>query len=139
MSSVDSRVPDAMHDYWVYGLQVRSEIGLPGWPVVPPGAPDVLIRLAPVPELPLDGSSRTARSVVEAGEFRLAVPGVGRYAAVGGSLIRVDLDPGAKAEDVQRNLIGALIGTILHQRGVFPLEASCVCAGARTSSVTTSA
>jgi hypothetical protein len=126
VSGVDPRIPDVPHDYWVYGLQVRSEIGLPGWPVVQPGEPDVLIRLAPVAELPLEGSPGTASSVVEAGEFRLAVPGVGRYAAVGGSLIRVDPDPAAKAEDIQRHLMGTLIGTILHQRGVFPLEASCV-------------
>ena len=126
VSAEDPRFPAAMHDYWVYGLRVRSEIGLPGWPAVAPGEPDLLIRLAPVPELRLEGPPYTSRSVVEAGELRLAVQGVGRYAAVGGSLIRVDPDPDAKTEDIQRYLMGALIGTILHQRGAFPLEASCV-------------
>ncbi len=113
-------------DFWVYGLRVRSAIDLVGWPVVSDAEPDVIIRREPLAEVPLGGDSYSARAVVEDGELRLGVRGVGRYAAFGGSLIRVDADRGAKPEDVRLYLTGALMGVILHQRGTLPLHASCV-------------
>lgn len=114
-------------DYWVYGLRVRSAIDLVGWtPVVSDAEPDVIIRREPLGEIPLDDAPYSARAVVEDGELRLGVRGVGRYAAFGGSLIRVDAEPDAKPEDVRLYLTGALMGVILHQRGVLPLHASCV-------------
>ena len=116
----------APRDFWVYGLRVRSEIDLVGWPVVSASAPDVMIRREPLSGPDLDGPPYSARAKVEDGEVQLAVLGVGRYAAIGGSLIRVDADPGAKAEDVRLYLTGSMMGIILHQRGVFPLHASCV-------------
>ena len=113
-------------DHWVYGLRVRSAIALPDWPAAAPGEPDLFIRREPVPGPELEGPPYSARFVVEAGELRLGVVGVGRYAASGGSLIRVDPDPDAKAEDLRLYLTGALMGAILHQRSTYPLHASCV-------------
>ena len=105
---------------------MRSAIDLPDWPAALAGEPDVRIRCEPVAGPELEGPRYTARFVVEAGELRLGVIGVGRYAATGGSLIRVDPDPDAKAEDLRLYLTGALMGAILHQRGTYPLHASCV-------------
>ena len=116
----------ATQDFWVYGLRVRSAIDLPGWPVVAATEPDVIIRREFLTGPDVEGPRFSARTVVDDGELRLAVVGVGRYAAFGGSLIRVDSDPDARAEDVRLYLTGALIGVILHQRGSFPLHASCV-------------
>jgi len=113
-------------DFWIYGLRVRSEIDLPGWPAASPAEPDVTVRREPVPGLDLDGPPYSARSVVEDGELRLAVRGVGRYSARGGAIIGVDADPGARGEDLRLYLTGVMMGTILHQRGSFPLHASCV-------------
>ncbi|MEO8138763.1 MAG: hypothetical protein ABI742_03900 [Gemmatimonadota bacterium] len=126
MSSTGTDTPAATQDYWVYGLRVRSAIELPGWPTVKATEPDVNIRLEPVPAIELEGPPYTARSVVVHGELRLAVLGVGRYAAIGGSLIRVDPDPDAKVADLRLYLTGVLMGAILHQRGIYPLHASCV-------------
>jgi hypothetical protein len=116
----------APQDFWVYGLRVRSEIDLEDWPTVPATEPDVIIRREAITGLELEGPPYAARTEVEAGELRLAVRGVGRYAALGGSRIRVDPDPDAKSEDLRLYLTGAMMGTILHQRGTYPLHASCV-------------
>jgi hypothetical protein len=73
-----------------------------------------------------EGADYTARSIIEGGNLRLGVQGVARYWATAGTTIRVDPDPDAKPEDVQLYLTGAVLGAILHQRGLFPLHASCV-------------
>lgn len=117
---------EATHEVLMYGLRVRSDIELPDWPVARGGEPDLRIRREPCPAPALEGEVHTARSFVEDGELRVVVVGVGRYAAVGGSVIRVDPEPDARAEDVRLYLTGALLGAILHQRGAFPLHASCV-------------
>lgn len=116
----------AIRDYGVYGLRVRSDIDLPGWPTVTVDEPDVIIRQEPWSAFDAEGEPYSARSVVEAGGLKLLVHGVGSYSADHGSLIRVQPAPGAKAEDLRLYLMGALVGVILHQRGVFPLHASCV-------------
>lgn len=117
---------DRPADYQIYGLRVRSELDLPGWPVAPPGAPDVVIRKQSVIAPTWDGEPYTARAGVESGEFLLTVSGVARYAARGGSVILVDPEAGARGEDLRLYLTGVMMGTILHQRGTLPLHASCV-------------
>ena len=113
-------------DFGVYGLKVRSDIDLPDWPSLSAREPDVTIRRDAdyVPDI--DGEPHTGRSVVEGGQLTLVVHGVARYSAGGGSLIRVEPQVGARPEDVRLYLTGALMGAILHQRGTFPLHASCV-------------
>jgi hypothetical protein len=81
----------------------------------------------PLPEV--DGPPHTARSVIEAGELKLAVQGVARYWATGGNLIQVDPEPGARPEDLLLYLTGAVMGAVLHQRGAYPVHASCVALG----------
>lgn len=124
--SARAGAPHGTGDYQIYGLRVRSEVDLPGWPVAPPGEPDVIIRTEPVSAPIWDGEPYTARSGVEGGEFLLTVSGVARYAARGGSVILVDPQPGARGEDLRLYLTGVMMGTILHQRGALPLHASCV-------------
>ncbi|HEX6133053.1 MAG TPA: hypothetical protein VFZ24_03655 [Longimicrobiales bacterium] len=110
----------------MYGLRVRTTIDLPDWPAPPPGEPQVFILDDP-PESPtFEGAPYTTRSSFDAGEVRVEVRGVARYSATGGSCIRVAPEPGARPEDVRLYLTGAMFGVILHQRGIFPLHASCV-------------
>lgn len=113
-------------DFGVYGLRVRSDINLPDWPTLTASDPDVTICLD-APYVPVDeGEAHTGRAVVEAGQLTLLVHGVARYCAAGGTVIRVAPQAGARPEDVRLYLTGALMGAILHQRGTFPLHASCV-------------
>jgi hypothetical protein len=110
----------------VYGLRVRSEVALSGWPVATPGEPDVRVVEARC-DGPEAGCERyAARTLVEDRRVKLHVRGVGRYCALDGSRIEVDPEPGARAEDLQLYLTGALVGAVLHQRGVWPLHASAV-------------
>lgn len=114
-------------DYRLYGRTVRSAVPLPGWPEVHEGVrPAVRIRLGSVeaPE-PAPGIYQTAGSV-EDGHVTLAVRGVARYAAFGGSEIVVDPEPGAQPEDVRLYLTGAVLGFVLLQAGGFPLHAAAV-------------
>jgi hypothetical protein len=121
---VDSAAP---RDYAVYGLRVRSGLDLTGWPILESGPePDLTILLEPLTTPLLEGLPHSARSLIEDGELKLGVLGVARYRATGGTTIRVDPAPGAKVEDVQLYLTGAVMGAIMHQRGAFPLHAGCV-------------
>jgi hypothetical protein len=119
--------PLPAQDFSVYGLRVRSSLPLAGWPLLPTqGDPDVTVIGESLDGPPVEGATYASRSVIEPGEVRLAIKGVARYRARSGTLIGVDPERDARPEDVQLYLTGALMGAILHQRGVFPLHASCV-------------
>ncbi|HUE76779.1 MAG TPA: hypothetical protein VMM83_02470 [Longimicrobiales bacterium] len=110
----------------MYGLRVRSALPLPDWPVASPGEPEVEI-LRTAPSLPtFEGATYNARTTFSDGAVVIEVRGVATYSAEGGSRIRVAPEAGAKPEDVQLYLTGAMFGVILHQRGILPLHASCV-------------
>ena len=110
----------------MYGLRVRSDINLPGWPRVNGGGQDVVIRREPFDGATFEGEQFWTKTKFEDGEVRLEIRGVAKYAACGGNLIRVAPEANAKPEDIQLFLTGALFGALLHQRGIFPLHASCV-------------
>jgi hypothetical protein len=113
----------------VFGLLVRSDFALPGWPSVLPGDPAIEIRRAACDAPAFGKNPHTARFLVRDGELQVAVTGVGRYAACGGRLIKVDPDPTALREDILLYLTGAMVGATLHQRGLYPLHASSVTIG----------
>lgn len=112
--------------YRVYGLAVCSDIELAGWPSAEVREPDVRICLGTVsaPEPPEE--RYRAAGHVEPGKVLLAVRGVARYSVIGGSTIIVDAESGATPEDVRLYLLGSMFGTLLHQRGKYPLHASAV-------------
>ena len=126
ISVVEPTVPLASRDLFIYGLSVRSDIELPEWPSLRSSDPDVTIRAEPHESSEFQGEPYSSRGVLSEGRIAIEVLGVGRYSASGGSLIRVAAEPGAKPEDVRLYLLGAMMGVILHQRGLFPLHASCV-------------
>jgi len=114
-------------DYRVYGLTVRSDIELTGWPAAAPASgPRVRIRRVAVsaPEPPPEAYKAAGR--VEAGRVTFAIRGVARYDIEGGDEVRVDPEPGARAEDVLLYLTGSVMGAVLHQRGIFALHAAAV-------------
>jgi hypothetical protein len=121
---------ETTQDFAVYGLRVRSELPLRGWPTLDPAEPpDVVIARATLSEPALAGPAFTTRSAIEQGELRLGISGIGRFRAAGGTRIEVDPDPAAKPHDIQRYLTGVVLGTVLQQRGTAPLHASCVALG----------
>ena len=117
--------------HWVYGLRVASDMALPGWPRAESGAPDVEIQERPCdgPELGLE--PHVARARLSNGDLQVAVNGVGRFVAHQGRLIAFAPLPEASREDLLLYLTGAMVGAIAHQRGMYPLHASCVAIGGR--------
>ncbi len=126
MSVADHELPPASRDLFIYGLRIRSDIDLPEWPIIESAATDVTIRLEPLESSELKGEPYSSRADVWEGGIKLEVRGVARYIASDGSLIRVAVAPRAKSEDVRLYLLGAMMGVIFHQRGLYPLHASCV-------------
>ena len=102
-------------DYRVFGLRVRSAIGLPDLPQEPrSGEPDVTVALGPVPE-----------DAAKAGVL-FSFEGAGRYWVVGGNHILVDPVAGAPSANVRLYLLGSAMGVLLHQRGLLPLHANAI-------------
>jgi hypothetical protein len=94
-----------------------------------PGDPSFEIRRAACDAPPFGENPHTARFLVRDGDLQVAITGVGRYAACGGRLIKVDPEPTARREDILLYLTGAMVGATLHQRGLYPLHASSVMIG----------
>ncbi len=117
--------------YWVYGLRVASDLALPGWPIAEAGAPDVEIRQRTCSGPAMGAEPHLARARLADGELQVSVNGVGRFVAQAGRTIAFDPLPGARREDLLLYLTGALLGAIAHQRGMYPLHASCVSVGGR--------
>ena len=117
--------------YSMYGLTIRSDFGLSGWFPGDGGKPDVEIRSAKLDGPDARGAPHGSRWAAIDGAIALGVEGVGRYRASRGRLIEVDPEPAAKAEDLDLYISGAMMGAILHQRGLFPLHASSVVLGER--------
>jgi hypothetical protein len=113
-------------DVVIYGLHVRSDVELPGWPPASGTEPAVhIIEKPPVPPT-FEGNPHTVATAFDGGAAHLEIRGVGRYSVIGGDRIEVAPEPFAKPEDIRLYLTGAMFGLILHQRRTYPLHASCV-------------
>jgi hypothetical protein len=113
--------------YRLFGLNLRSEIGLAGLaPAVEAATADVDVVFGRVPpgEYP-PGYSATA------GGTLLAVAKVGRYLIRGGREIVVEPAEGASERNVRLFLLGSAVGALLHQRGLLPLHANAIDLGGR--------
>lgn len=112
--------------YSVFGLEVRSEIELPGLYELSrqsSAAPDVLIRLGPTPRR---SGARRPGFFVGADAALLDIADVGRFCIVGGREITVEPDPAVSERDLRLFLLGSAFGALLHQRGVMPLHANAI-------------
>lgn len=116
-------------DYLLYGWRVRSELPLSqasAW--VDANRPvDVVIRLGEVPDELADAVHLTPfLQIAGNGDCRLEITAVGRYLVRGGGEVVVQPALGATMAEISVFLLGSVIGLLCHQRGLFPLHASCV-------------
>ena len=120
----------ALRDYRAYGLWVRSPVALPFTPVPAPpaGAPDVTVRIGPVPQAPPAPAERPGRACPwEAlpGRFLMDAPGVARFLVTGGRDVLVEPRGGGDHE-MGIVLASRVLGALLQQRGVATFHASAV-------------
>lgn len=122
-SSVDAT------DFRLCGWRVRSELSLPedlawGDPEQPV---DIDIRLGKVPDALIDAVQVTPfLQVAGNGDCRLEVSAAGRYLVRQGREVIVQPASGATPAEIHVFLLGTVFGLLCHQRGLFPLHASCV-------------
>ena len=120
-----------MRYYSIAGLAVASDIPLPGVSEGHCGTPDIELLHEAVPE-------RLASPVVsgpgwelDAANFLLRLPGVGRMLAHNGQRLVIEPEAGADLQDLLVFALGTGIGALLCQRGVTVLHASAVTDGPR--------
>lgn len=116
-------------DYLLCGWRVRSEIALPdeiAWrgddrPI------DVVIRIGEVPAALPDAVQATPfLQIARDGACRLEIAAAGRYLVGGSREVVVQPAAGATPAELRLFLLGTVLGMLCHQRGLFPLHASCV-------------
>lgn len=113
--------------YRLFGLNLRSEIGLAGLaPSVDSGPADVEIGLGSLPsgEFP-PGYSATPEGTM------LTIAKVGRYLIRDGREIVIEPVMGASERNLRLFLLGSALGALLHQRGLLPLHANAIDLGRR--------
>jgi hypothetical protein len=112
--------------YQLFGLRIASDLDLPELFDACKGPVDVVIRAGRVapPESNDTGCSRGDDGVT------IEVPGVARFHIREGKLIIVDAAPGADPRNVRIFLLGTASGVLIHQRGLLPLHANAIEAGA---------
>jgi len=120
-----------------YGLCIDSRIALPELDrcSCPEGGPDLTILAGDVPETPCATEGWRVISPfvqVAEGRFWLHVPGVARFTAEYGRLIRVDPCAGVDAGSVRVFLLGSVLGAILFQRGFLLLHGNAIDIDGRT-------
>lgn len=118
--------------YSVFGLAVRSEVDLPDLTELEAsGAPDVVVKIADVPEHLPHARRALWESQVTADAWQFDFDGVARFRAVRGAEVLVAPAPGADVSILRAYLLGTVFAAVLYQRGLFPLHGSAVACGGR--------
>jgi hypothetical protein len=115
-----------MRNYKAFGLQIASELELPG--LFPhEGKADATIRFGEVPEQ-LQGEIKYRGVLYESNseQFLLKVPNVAKYLIQGKNEVIIEKYNGVTEDELSLFTVNTPIGVLLHQRGFFPLHASAI-------------
>ena len=112
--------------YSAFGLQIVSELPLPGLLPGSNGPPDVQIRFGPVPAtLPTPlGEGEYFQATPDT--FLLTVPDIARYLVINGQEIWIDRMPNSPGNDLRLFLLGSAFGALLQQRRLLVMHASTI-------------
>jgi hypothetical protein len=115
--------------YSFYGCRLLSEVPLSFVPASaeqgePPDAALKLGEIAGTLAEPIWSSPFV--SIGADGTTLIEVAAVGRFLLRNGREITVEPAPSAAPIEIETLLMGPVVGVLLHQRGVFPLHASCI-------------
>jgi hypothetical protein len=127
--SLQPTAPSRMCDRVLCRWRVRSALPLPE--VAPwtgdDRAPDITIRLGPAPQLSEHLTKGGGRVQIGPDRVcRLEVKDVASFLVSAGRDVVVEPHAGLDAPELREWLLGVVLGMLCHQRGLFPLHASCV-------------
>lgn len=112
--------------YAIFGLNIESEIELPGLIPSETGPPDTWIKLGKVPEHLDNVKNQGVLYEASSDDFLFKLDNVGRYRVQFGKEITVQPEKKTTPEEIQLFLLGSAIGGLLHQRGILPIHGSAV-------------
>lgn len=115
-----------MTSYTTHGLQIDSEVSLPG---LLPGSrqlPDVRIRYGSVPTTLSDPQVKGGWFQASPDTFLLIVNDVARFLVVKGEDILIERYPNCQEDVLRLYLLGSAFGALLIQRGILAMHASAI-------------
>ncbi len=118
-------------DRLFYGYRLRSDIALPSLPLLTDaGAPDLTLRRGPVPDcLPEPSWSSPFVEIGTDGTLLARIGDTLKFIIQNGRDIVLDQHSRAETSVIETFLFSVVAGSILHQRGMLALHASCVMIG----------
>ena len=118
----------ASYYYYLYGLNIRSELRLPTALQLssPPTAVDAEIIIGQAPDFTIPAAANSIYAQFRDGAALYVAPGIARYLIQDGVRIVVQPQIGSSAGSVHPYLLGAACGLLLHQRGDVVLHAGGV-------------
>lgn len=114
--------------YIAYGLRIRSELPLPELQASAEGSLDITISSADLSEFSAETDGLQNFRQIAGGHY-LYWNTAGRFLVRGGREIVVDASPGVDADLLRLPLLGTVLATALHQRGLLILHGSAVIVG----------
>jgi hypothetical protein len=115
-----------MYSYNAYELGIHSDLPLPELVAVDKPEADVIIRLGKLNRSPLESINGDNYLDINAGEAYLYWDQIGTFLVRGGKEIFIEPFPGVEADLLRLPLLGGVLATLLHQRGLLVLHASAV-------------
>lgn len=113
--------------YFVFGLQVQSEILLPELLVsVEITAPDVIITIGETPSRLANCQKKGVTYEVAKDEFLLDLKDIARFYVSNGNHIIIEPNSKGEERDIRLFLLGSCFGAILHQRKILAMHASAI-------------
>jgi hypothetical protein len=114
------------YQYTIFGLNIESEIELPGLIPSDTSPPDTWIKLGQVPEHLENVKNKGVLYESSLNDFLFKLDNVGRYRVTNGKEITIQPYKKATPEEIQLFLLGSAMGGLLHQRGILPIHGSAI-------------
>lgn len=112
--------------YSVFGINIQSEIEIPGLRPAQTTNSEVEIHYGPTPDHLSEIISSGVLFESSKDEFLLKLPRVGSYYVKDGDQITIDPKPGTSKDEIRLFLLGSVFGALLFQRGITPIHGSAV-------------
>ncbi|BAZ11067.1 hypothetical protein NIES4071_28920 [Calothrix sp. NIES-4071] len=125
-SHITSDAKGDIYFYTAYGLRINSTLPIPELLSSNHTEADVVIRFGKLDKSPLKDKSIIHSYKLTADGMYLFLLGAGTFLIRNGNEIIIEPEPDASASKIRLLLLGAAIGTLLHQRGYLTLHASAV-------------